>query len=148
MKIQAILDTKGSEKVFTITASATLTELVNQVANKNIGALLVTNASGDVTGIISERDVVRQCSKSMDFDNITVGEIMTKDVVTAHPDDDMNVAMDMMVTKKIRHLPVLSEGTIHGLITVRDLIYAMREADKEELHKLVSYLQESISEHA
>ena len=146
MKIQKILDVKGSIEVCTILATATLTELVAQVSDRNIGALLVTDEKGSIVGIVSERDVVHQCHKNMAFDTITVGDIMTQNVVTAHPEDDSSIAVELMVSKNIRHLPVISEGEIHGLITVRDLIHAMREADKDEVDKLVEYLQNSIVE--
>lgn len=146
MKIQKILDVKGSAEVCAIPSSATLTELVKELTERNIGAMLVADKEGEPSGIVSERDVVRQCSKNLDFDGVTVSEIMTPNVVMAHPEDDSSVAVELMVTRNIRHLPVISDGRIHGLITVRDLMRAMRQADKEEVNKLVEYLQESIAE--
>ena len=60
------------------------------------------------------------------------------------PKDDINKAMDLMVTKNIRHLPVLSEGKAQGLITVRDIMRAMRQADSDDVRYLIEYLQASM----
>ena len=142
MKIRDIIESKGSKSVFTIPDTATLTDLVNGAKKMKVGAFLVTNDSGELTGIVSERDVMYQCATGLDFDNVTVGEIMTEGIISADEDDGVSVAMDLMAGKKIRHLAVLSGGEIRGMITPGDLIYAMLDAEKDEIKEFVEYLQE------
>jgi len=146
MDVQRILDTKGSTEVFAIGPEVRVSALVKQLCEKGVGALLITNDDGSLAGIVSERDVIRQIGAGVDLDTVTAGEIMTRDVVSVKPEDDINAAMDLMVAKKIRHLPVVSEKGPHGLVTVRDLMHAMREADRNDIQKLVEYLQSELPE--
>ena len=140
MKVQQILDTKGSEAVFAIPAEATITELVQQLDEKRCGALLITGSDGQLDGIVSERDVSRQRAAGADLDTVTVQPIMTRELVSVSPDEDINDARDLMVARKIRHLPVVSDDRACGLVTVRDLIHAMREADHNDVASLLEYL--------
>jgi CBS domain-containing protein len=144
MNIQAILDSKGSAAVFTIPAVSTLADFVKHACEKNIGAMIVADEQGRLAGIVTERDALHHYNDGKSFENTKVGDIMTRNVVTVAPEDDINRAMDLMIGQNIRHLPVVGKGKIEGLITVRDLIHAMRESDKEEARALVEYLQNSI----
>jgi len=144
MKIQNVIDAKGDSRIFSIPTTYTLTDFVKEACERKVGALLVTDEHGKMAGIISERDVIRQCYAKADFDTVLVSEVMTKDLITASPDHDIHDAMDILVQKKIRHLPILDGDEIRGLITVRDLISAMRKSDKDETHLLVEYLQSSL----
>lgn len=146
LTVQSVLDAKGSAEVITIPAAKTLAEFVRQTVERNIGAMLARDAAGNIVGILTERDILRQCYKQAEFDKVTVGDVMTRDLVTVAPGDDIHVAMDLMFQKKIRHLPVMADQTFLGVITVRDLIYAMRKADKEELNCFIAYLQNSLGE--
>lgn len=142
MDVQKILDTKGGVgKIFTISQETTLEEFVAQACEKRIGALLVTDSEGMPVGIVSERDILFQCHARVDFSKTTVGMIMQKNLVVVKPADDINIAMDLMISRRIRHLPVVSDNKVLGIITIRDLIHAMRKADQEEIHRLVEYLQ-------
>lgn len=143
MDISKILDAKGSTKVFSVPSDTTLSQLISEMCRLHVGAMLIAGPSGALTGIVSERDILALCNRKTDFEKVTAGEIMTKDLVTVTPEDDINLAMDLMIGKKVRHLPVLSKGKIAGLITVRDLLLAMRKADQEELRMLVEYLEKS-----
>ena len=144
MKVQTVIDTKGDSRIFSIPLTYTLTDFVKEACERNVGALLVTDEQGKMAGIISERDMIRQCYEKADFDTTLVSEVMTKDLITASPDHDIHDAMDILVQKKIRHLPILDGDEIKGLITVRDLISAMRKSDKDETRLLVEYLQSSL----
>ena len=144
MKIQNVIDAKGDSRIFSIPTTYTLTDFVKEACERKVGALLVTDEHGKMAGIISERDVIRQCYAKADFDAMLVSDVMTKDLITASPDDDIHLAMDIMVQKRIRHLPILDGDEIKGLITVRDLIFAMRKADADEKDLLVKYLQSSL----
>lgn len=145
MDVQKILDTKThSSSLFTIPDETTLADFVRQVCEKKIGALLVTDKSGKPAGIVSERDVLFQCNAGVDFQKTKVGQVMTRDLIVVKPSDDINTVMDLMITRKIRHLPVVENDKVLGIITIRDLIHAMRKADQEEIHRLVEYLQSNL----
>ena len=144
MKIKNVIDAKGDSRVFSVPTTYTLTNFVREVCERKVGALLVTDEQGKMVGIISERDVIRQCDAKVDFDTVLVSDVMTKSLITVSSDHDIHDAMDILVQKKIRHLPILDGDEIKGLITVRDLISAMRKADEDEKHLLVEYLQSSL----
>lgn len=144
MKVSDILEAKGSMEVFSTTPDATLADLVKLACEKKIGALLVLDEKGKLAGIITERDILYQCNAKVDFDKTTVGAVMSTAIVAAGPDDDINLAMDMMIKRKIRHLPVMDENAIHGIITIRDLIFAMRKADETDVQYLLDYIRGNI----
>jgi len=145
MDAQKILDTKiGTNNLFTIPGNTSLEDFVRQVCEKKIGALLVTDSDGKPLGIVSERDVLYQCNLKTDFKKTAVSAIMTRNLIVVKPTDDINTVMDLMISKKIRHLPVVLENKVLGIITIRDIIHAMRKADQEEIHRLVEYLQSNL----
>ena len=144
MLVEKVLETKGKTGVLTIPASASLREFVMRASAENVGALPAVNEKGQIVGIISERDVLRLVNARVDLDRSTVASVMTKNVAWVTPKDDVNKAMDLMVTRSIRHLPVIASGKIQGLITVRDIMRAMRTAGEEDIRYLIDYLQESM----
>ena len=146
MDAQKILDAKGQAQanIFSVPASTTLSEFVKLACERNVGALLVTDKYGKPAGIVSERDILRQCNAGADFKKTSVGQIMSRELATVSPNDDMNAVMDLMIKRKVRHLPVVLDNKILGIITVRDLIQAMRKTDEEEMRKLVEYLQSTL----
>ena len=144
MKIRNVIEAKGREDVFTIPMDASVSDFIRLAVKLRVGALLVADGNGTMVGILSERDILRHCEKKTDFDHTHVGTIMTRDLITAGIDDDINVAMDLMVKGRIRHLPILDGTRIAGLITVRDLVSAMRKAEQADLAKLVEYLNSEI----
>lgn len=144
MNIEKVLATKGSASVLTIPAKASLREFVRLACERNVGALLAVDDQGAIVGVVSERDVVHQLNAGTDLATAAVREAMSRDVISVNPKDDVNKAMDLMVTKGIRHLPVLAEGKVQGLITVRDIMRAMRKADEDDIRYLIEYLQDSM----
>jgi CBS domain-containing protein len=145
MKIQKVIDMKETGEVFEISHRATLAALVQQLCSRGVGALLVTDDAGALAGIVSERDVIRALGRGVDLGSETVAAIMTRQLVSVRPDEDIHAAMDVMVLKKIRHLPVVSDAGACGLVTVRDLIRAIRDADRDEVTKFVEYLKGEIA---
>ncbi|MBN1672330.1 MAG: CBS domain-containing protein [Kiritimatiellae bacterium] len=141
MKIRHVLEVKGGFDVFTIPPETTLREAVRIACEKNIGALVVADADGKLKGILSERDVMRQCNAGTDFDKTPVSAVMATNLITSTLDDDIHLAMDMMNQKKIRHLPVLEGDKIRGIITIRDLILAIRKADEVESKMILAYIR-------
>lgn len=145
LDIRSVLAAKGSTTVFTMRPTATLTEFVHEAVVRNIGAMLITHPDGALAGIITERDILRQCHTRANFDAITISDVMTHNLITVRADDDIQVAVELMFSKKIRHLPVLDGTTVKGLITVRDLLHAMSNAHDSELKSFVTYLQNAVN---
>jgi signal-transduction protein with cAMP-binding, CBS, and nucleotidyltransferase domain len=145
MNVAKVLANKGRSGVLTIRDTATLREFVRQACEHNVGALLAVDSQGVMTGILSERDVLRQLQAGKDFDQTRVADVMIRQVVSVVGSDDVNQAMDLMITKSIRHLPVLEGGKMMGFITIRDVIRSLRQAETDDIHYLIRYLQESMA---
>lgn len=121
-----------------------LMQLVKQACDRGVGAVLVSDKHGKPIGIVTERDIMRQCSQQVDFEKVKAGDVMGRNLVVASPSDDINHAMDLMISKNIRHLPVVSDNGLEGIITIRDLVHAIRQSDKDEIEEFVRYLQTSM----
>lgn len=144
LDVRSVVATKGSSRVFTMPETATLSTFIKEAVDRNIGAMLITGAEGQLAGIITERDILRQCHLKVNFDTITIGQVMTRNLITVSGDDDIQVAVELMFSKKIRHLPVVTGTKVEGLITVRDLLHAMSQAHDDELKSFVAYLQGAV----
>ena len=142
--IKQILDVKGYSDVFTIKAALPLSEFVRIACEKKIGALVVTDGTNELAGIITERDVLYQCNKKVDFTKVLIGDVMTRNIVTIDINDGIQAAMDLMFAKSIRHLPVVDGPKIMGMITIRDVIRAIRKGDEDEMRHFMAYLQDSV----
>ncbi len=144
MFVNDVIRAKGSNEVFAMSADSTVAEMVHEACQRNIGAVLVRDSDGKLAGIVSERDVMRECNRGTQLDAAQLQDIMTRDLASVSLNDDVTRAMDLMISMKIRHLPVLSTEKIEGVITVRDVIEAMRSADKSEMERFVEYLQDQV----
>jgi len=142
--VKQILDVKGYSDVFTIKASLPLSEFVRIACEKKIGALVVTQDTNELAGIITERDVLHQCGKKADFTQVKISDVMTRNVVTIDIQEGIQLAMDLMFSKSIRHLPVMDGPKVVGMITVRDIIRAIRKGDEDEMRHFMAYLQSSV----
>ncbi len=143
MKIGDILRHKGHE-VVTVSEGRTVLEAVGVLVEHNIGAVVVTGP-GRPTGIFTERDVLRLTARSPgSLASISVGSVMTKDPITATPDDELSHTMDVMTERKIRHLPVVDEGELVGIVSIGDLLNACRFVAEEENTHLRQYIQGAI----
>ena len=144
MNVQAILDAKGGGDVYVMGQGDSLADFVRKACELEVGAMLIADDEAEILGIITERDILRQCNAGADFKKVKVRDVMTRQLAVVQADDDIKTAMDCMITLKIRHLPVLSGKEIAGLITIRDLILAMRQADDRETRQFVEYLRRSL----
>ena len=106
--------------VATVVGGATLAEVAEALAADEIGALCVTE-DGHLAGIVSERDVVAHVAVGADPEHLTAADVMSNDLVTASPDESVLVAARRMEDAEIRHLPVLDDGRIAGIMSMRDL---------------------------
>jgi CBS domain-containing protein len=106
--------------VATVDGGATLAEVAEALAADEIGALCVTE-DGHLAGIVSERDVVAHVAVGADPEHLTAADVMSNDLITASPDESVLVAARRMEDAEIRHLPVLDDGRIAGIMSMRDL---------------------------
>ncbi len=124
MKIRDVLKTKGDE-VITIDLNKSVHEAIKVLVEHNIGALLVLDTHGKPAGIISERDILRVSAERSDLlKKIKVKEVMTKDLIIGVLDDDIEYIMGIMTKNRIRHLPVLDEERVAGMISIGDVVKA------------------------
>lgn len=140
MLLKDILATKGKE-VLTIEPTSTMADAVDKMVSHRCGSLVVCEGESMV-GIISERDVLRAISGASEtLDKITVEVRMTKDVITGAPDQNINDTMGLMTKNHVRHLPVIDNGKLAGLISIGDVVKAQHQKLAMENHLLMSYIQ-------
>jgi CBS domain-containing protein len=122
MNVAAILRQKG-RAVTTANPEAKLLDVAEKLAAKRIGAIVVVAARGEVVGIVSERDIIRELAKhGADCLLRPVAETMTKQVVTCHETDTLDELMAMMTTRRFRHLPVVTDGALVGIVSIGDVV--------------------------
>jgi CBS domain-containing protein len=139
MTVNQILRKKGTE-VYSIISTITVFEALRVMGEKNIGAVLVIE-DGILKGILSERDYARKIVlKDKSSKKTPVSEIMENEVVTVKPSDDLEYCMELMSKKRIRHLPVIENDVIIGLVSIGDVVKAIIEVQKETIKHLDSYI--------
>ena len=122
MNVETILRNKGSW-VATIRPDATIADAVDMLNQERIGALVVSEDGGSVDGVLSERDIVIALGdRSEDLLAHTVEEVMTRNVITCDPADTVGELMAEMTNRRIRHLPVVKEGKLRGIVSIGDLV--------------------------
>jgi CBS domain-containing protein len=141
MKVRDVLKVKGSQ-VYSIRPDQTILEAVALLMQHGIGALLVLDHAGMVSGIVSERDVLREClHRSADLGRIPIREVMTKDLVVCVPDDEVDYAMGIVTNNRVRHLPIMDGERVAGIISIGDLVKAGLEEAEYENRYLKEYIQ-------
>ncbi|RME35971.1 MAG: CBS domain-containing protein [Gammaproteobacteria bacterium] len=124
MKVSTILKQKG-DKVYTISPDATLRDMVREMLALHIGSLLVMDEEGDLAGIVTERDLLRNLAKlGADWEKKTIGEVMNTEVYTGTPEETIDEVMHRMTEHRIRHLPVVEHGKVVGMLSMGDIIKA------------------------
>lgn len=141
MTLRDILKVKGSH-VYTIGPDHSVQDAVMVLMQYRVGALLVQDAQGKPIGIISERDVLREClDRSAELPSIRVREAMTTDLIIGLPDDEIRYTMGIMTQNRIRHLPVMDGGRVAGMISIGDVVKATLDETEYENHYLREYIQ-------
>jgi CBS domain-containing protein len=132
MTVKAILSRKGSE-VLTIDPAATLADAAKLLAERKIGAVVITGVDGRLAGILSERDIVRALAeRGADILNERVDRTMTRKVVTCTEAETIASIMERMTAGKFRHLPVVDQGRLTGVISIGDVVkYRLHEIETE-----------------
>lgn len=139
MKIHTVLATKGSD-VITINPNQTLKEAAALLSRHNIGAVVVVDASRAPVGILSERDIVRAAARRDDALTLPVQAVMTRDIVTGSPQDDLRAVMQSMTHGNFRHVPILDQGALVGIVSIRDLVKAQLEQYQGKIETLETQL--------
>lgn len=139
MTVNQILTTKGKE-VYSVISTNTVYEALTVMSEKNIGAILVIE-DGVLKGIMSERDYARKIVlKAKSSKKAFVHEIMENEVFTVKPSDNLDYCLELMSTKRVRHLPVLENDTVIGIISISDVVKAIIEIQKDTIQHLNSYI--------
>jgi len=140
MEVKEILQKKGS-KVGSVKTSQTLREALEILVKQKIGALLVFDEKENIVGILSERDILRECHKSSkNFDAVQVQKAMTTRLIIAAPEDKVDYIMGIMTNNRIRHIPIVSGGKLEGIISIGDVVKAQIQNQEYENRYLKDYL--------
>jgi CBS domain-containing protein len=140
MRISDVLRGKGTQ-VATVAATVPIRQLVTMLGDRNIGAAVVTEHDR-VVGIVSERDVVRRLRDlGTGLLAATVGDIMTANVFTCSPEDSVDHIAEVMTRRRIRHVPVLRDGRLAGIVSIGDVVKSRiseLESDREQLESYIA----------
>lgn len=140
MYVSDILKVKG-DSVLSLSAREPIYAAIAMLTSKRIGAVLVLNDKGQIAGIVSERDLVRAMHKhGKELFDKTVADVMTDTVVTCSPKDPIAAIMGMMTSQRFRHVPVLDDGKLVGIISIGDVVKSRIEEAQFEVDALRRYI--------
>jgi CBS domain-containing protein len=140
MPVSHMLKAKG-RNVFTVRPADTISEVAKILGEKKIGAVVVTDDMGGIAGIVSERDVVRHiASEGAAVLSRPASAIMTRNVHTCQEGDSERDLMTLMTTKRIRHVPVVKDGKLNGMISIGDVVKFRIEAIEREAEDMKAYI--------
>ena len=138
--VAKILQSKPDATVHTIAPTASVFDALKLMADKGIGALVVTEGDA-IVGIFTERDYARKIVlQGRSSKDTPVRDIMTAEVITVRPEDSSDHCMQVVTDKRIRHLPVMQGGDVVGVLSIGDLVRAVIEEQKQELDQLQRYI--------
>ena len=142
MLLKDVLE-KKSKDVHTISSNASADDVVTELVRFNIGSLLVRDSPrGPILGIITERDILRAlAAHGAPLEHLRVGMCMSRDLIVAQPEDDITVAMRLMTTHRVRHVPVIHRGHLHGIVSIGDIVKAQHDELEMENYLMQSYIQ-------
>ncbi len=143
MRIRDIMQGKGGS-VVTASPDTSVRELVALLAEHNIGAVVVSSAKSQIAGIVSERDVVRGLAGGVEILDSPISEIMTSEVRSASPRDTVDDLMRLMTEHRIRHVPVVVDGSLQGIVSIGDVVKSRMgelEFERDQLSSYVSNTQ-------
>lgn len=140
MLIDQILRTKGG-RVTKIESSMSLADAAKLLDDEKIGAVVAMNGPA-LAGVLSERDILRQVARhGHGALEMSVEESMTRGVITAHPGETVDQCLGRMTDRRVRHLPVMRDGELAGIISIGDLVKWKIEATKAEAEAMVDYIK-------
>lgn len=139
MNIQRVLATKGTH-VVTTRPYVSIKEAITTMATHNIGALVVVNDVSQPIGIISERDIIRAAVHNDTVLSLSIDAIMNQEFIIGTSQDDLEAVAHTMTEKRIRHIPVVEQGKLVGIISIGDIVKTQRDQYLGELYTLQSLL--------
>jgi CBS domain-containing protein len=136
-----ILEAKGSGEVHTIGPDDSVLEALTRMAEKEIGALVVTEGSGRIVGLLSERDYARKVALLGRFSKDTpTRDIMTTEVICVSPEQSVDTCMGLMTQRKFRHLPVVKDDQLVGIVSIGDVVKAIIDDQRFAIDELQHYI--------
>jgi len=140
MQLKEILKTKGGQPV-TVLASASVADAIHAMSEHKVGSVIIPNADGSPAGIFTERDVLKLCAEGRtDFAKMSIRPCMTCDMTTGKPEDSVSEVLAIMTAKRFRHLPVVEDGKMVGMVSIGDLVKAKLEETAQEAQSLRDYI--------
>ncbi len=143
MQLNEVLKSKG-DTVVTVSPDATVRDLISTLSEHNIGAVVVSTEETAIAGIVSERDIVRGLVHGTAVLDGSISEIMTAEVRTAKPTDTVHDLMLLMTEHRIRHVPVVADGSLQGIVSIGDVVKSRigeLEFQRDQLESYVSNAQ-------
>jgi CBS domain-containing protein len=138
--VSFILRKKGTD-IWSVPSDATVFDAMKMMADKDVGALLVMDGN-TLAGVISERDYARKVIlQGRSSKETLVRDIATEQPITVHPECSVDEAMRLMTTHRVRHLPVLCKGEVHGMISIGDLVQWISFAQEQTIEQLEHYIE-------
>jgi CBS domain-containing protein len=141
MLVAHVLREKGPD-IFTLAAEATLEEACGELHSRKVGALVVLDGDGRVFGVLSERDLVREVARAgVAGLSQSVGAVMSRNVITAEPHETIDECLARMTDRRVRHLPVVDQGNLVGIVSIGDLVkhrIALVEAEAAAMQAYIS----------
>jgi CBS domain-containing protein len=139
LTVKHLLERKGSQ-VYSVTPDTPVLDAIRLMAEKHVGALLVMRGA-ELTGIVSERDYARKVILlGRSSADTPVRQIMTSPVITVKPAQTVNECLQIVTDQRIRHLPVVENGGVLGVISIGDLVKAVIESQQEQIEQLERYI--------
>ncbi len=139
-KVSDFLRARG-RPVVTIGPNDTVEAAIQKLVDNNIGALPVCDAKGTILGIVSERDLLKEClRRARNIGSTRTKDVMTENVVIGVPDDDLDYVMDIMTQRGIRHLPIMDGPELRGIVSIRDAVDTLLEQSKAQVRFLSDYI--------
>jgi CBS domain-containing protein len=140
MTVAAILKHKGHD-VASVQPTATIAEVARLLTDRRIGAVVVQDGTGQLLGIVSERDIVHGlAANAANVLAMTAGQLMTRTLQTASPRTTVPEAMTLMTAGRFRHLPVVEGGVLAGIVSIGDIVKARIMAQEQEMDSLKAYV--------
>ncbi len=146
VKIRDLVKEKGN-RVYAVPGNMQLSEATSIMADKNVGALIVVNEDKSI-GMFTERDVLKFVASGVDFQAKQVGGMVATDIFIAEAEDDLEYAMSIMIQKNIRHLPVLDEGKLVGVLSMRDVVKVQVKSLEAEVRYMKDFFSGSEAQSA
>lgn len=143
LSVQQLLSGKSINAVYTVNTDQMVIEALELMAEKNIGALMVMEGE-QLAGIFSERDYARKgIIKGRKAKTTPMSEVMTPNVITVSPNQSIEICMQLMSSKRIRHLPVVENGKVKGILSISDIVTAIIREQKDHIQNLQQYISGS-----